>query len=75
MQISMCLSIVIILFLQPMRIKVCYWKEKTKGEYAADKFPVFFQIPAIDGYDVYGLPSEEYPGHVKVTYHFMLAFR
>lgn len=49
-----------------MRINVCYWKERTKGEYGADKFPVFFQIPAIDGYEVYGLPSEEYPGHVKV---------
>lgn len=55
--------------LRPMRIKVCYWKEKTKGDYAADKFPVFFQIPAIDCYDVYGLPSDEYPGHVKICLH------
>ncbi|XP_063415732.1 peroxisomal sarcosine oxidase-like [Mytilus trossulus] len=55
--------------LKPMRINVCYWKERTKGEYGADKFPVFFQIPAIDGYEVYGLPSEEYPGHVKICLH------
>lgn len=52
--------------LQPMRITVCYWKEKTPGEYGADRFPVFVEHPGVDNYGVYGLPSEEYPGHVKV---------
>lgn len=56
--------------LRPLRIAVCYWKEKTPGEYGADKFPVFSQHHAVDGFAVYGLPSEEYPGHVKICLHF-----
>lgn len=56
--------------LKPMRITVCYWKEKTPGEYGADRFPVFVEHPGVDNYGVYGLPSEEYPGHVKVCLHY-----
>ena len=55
---------------QPLRITVCYWKEKIPGQYAANRFPVFVQHPAVDNFGVYGLPSEEYPGHVKVIFIF-----
>jgi sarcosine oxidase/L-pipecolate oxidase len=50
-----------------LRITVCYWKEKSPGEYGADKFPVFAQHAAMGKHSIYGLPSEEYPGHVKVN--------
>lgn len=55
--------------LRPLRITVCYWKEKSPGEYGADKFPVFVQHPGIGKHSIYGLPSEEYPGHVKLCLH------
>ena len=52
---------------QPIRISVCYWKERNRAEYSLGKFPTFYQNEAIDGkYSVYGLPSMEYPGYVKV---------
>ena len=54
---------------QPIRISVCYWKEKNPGEYDLGKFPTFYQNEAIEGkFSVYGLPSMEYPGYVKVIY-------
>ena len=52
-----------------MRINVLYWKEKVPGRYGADRFPVFLQENAVDNHAVYGLPSEEYPGLVKVSVH------
>lgn len=53
-------------FLQVLRINVLYWRESVPGGYGADRFPVFLQENAVDNYAVYGLPSEEYPGLVKV---------
>lgn len=56
--------------LKPLRISVCYWKEKNPGEYDLGKFPTFYQNEAIEGkFSVYGLPSMEYPGYVKMCLH------
>lgn len=53
--------------LKPIRISVCYWKEKNPGEYGLGKFPTFYESEAVDGkYSVYGFPSMEYPGYVKM---------
>lgn len=44
-------------------------KKKHPGEYDLGKFPTFYQNEAIEGkFSVYGLPSMEYPGYVKVIY-------
>ncbi|XP_069767187.1 peroxisomal sarcosine oxidase [Narcine bancroftii] len=57
--------------LKTRRIIVCYWKEKVPGTYGISKgFPCFIRInsgPTL--HDFYGLPSNEYPGLVKVCHH------
>ena len=52
---------------QPIRISVCYWKEKVAGSHSDQKLPTFFEEKCCGGHDIYGLPSEEYPGCVKVS--------
>ncbi|XP_078278934.1 peroxisomal sarcosine oxidase [Rhinoraja longicauda] len=56
---------------QTLKITVCYWKEKIPGTYGISKgFPCFIRInndPAV--HDFFGLPSNEYPGLMKVCYH------
>lgn len=49
-------------------MKVCYWKEKIPGTYNADKrFPCFILTEGEESKcHIYGLPSLEYPGLVKV---------
>ena len=64
------------LLIQVVRVRVNYCKVKTK-EYEKDKFPCFvFEnfVKAPDGTlkDVYGLPSIEYPGMVKVITRFYI---
>ncbi|NWZ40260.1 SOX oxidase, partial [Brachypodius atriceps] len=54
--------------LQPLRIDVCYWREKQPG--SASVSPCFLtrglsQVP----HGIYGLPSIEYPGLMKVCHH------
>lgn len=53
---------------QVLRMKVCYWQEKVPGTYSADRrFPCFILIDGEESKGhVYGLPSHEYPGLVKV---------
>lgn len=53
---------------QVMRMKVCYWREKVPGTYSADKrFPCFILTEGAESEaHIYGLPSHEYPGLVKV---------
>ena len=56
---------------QPIRITVCYWRENRQNTHASDRFPCL-----IDGGEgeedmdnhSYALPSDEYPGYVKVMY-------
>ncbi|XP_064379328.1 peroxisomal sarcosine oxidase [Dromaius novaehollandiae] len=57
--------------LQPLRVHVCYWKEKVPGSYSAERpFPCFMAVGLPQApHGVYGLPSCEYPGLVKVCYH------
>ncbi|KAB5550336.1 hypothetical protein PHYPO_G00052620 [Pangasianodon hypophthalmus] len=57
--------------LQVVRINVCYWKEKVPGSYSiSNRFPCFIQMqPKEAEHDIYGLPSNEYPGLMKVCYH------
>uniref|UniRef100_A0A8C9RMZ6 Peroxisomal sarcosine oxidase n=1 Tax=Scleropages formosus TaxID=113540 RepID=A0A8C9RMZ6_SCLFO len=57
--------------LQVLKINVCYWKEKIPGTYSlASRFPSFIQL-GFEGAEseIYGLPSNEYPGLMKVCYH------
>ncbi|XP_053131228.1 peroxisomal sarcosine oxidase isoform X1 [Hemicordylus capensis] len=59
--------------LQPLRISVCYWKAKGQGHgshRSLEQFPCFLSA-GLSGHahDVYGLPSDEYPGLVKICYH------
>lgn len=57
--------------LKVVKINVCYWEEKIPGTYSVDhQFPCFIQMEPKEGeYDIYGLPSNEYPGLMKVCYH------
>ncbi|XP_071193411.1 peroxisomal sarcosine oxidase-like [Salvelinus alpinus] len=57
--------------LQVVKINVCYWKEKVPGTYdISSRFPCFVQL-GVEGsqYHFYGLPSNEYPGLMKICYH------
>lgn len=53
---------------QVQRVNVCYWREKIPGTYSADqRFPCFILNQGTEsGAPIYGLPSHEYPGLVKV---------
>ncbi|XP_048857519.1 peroxisomal sarcosine oxidase [Brienomyrus brachyistius] len=57
--------------LQVQKINVCYWREKVPGTYSVSRrFPCFIQLPSeMEKTDIYGLPSNEYPGLMKVCYH------
>ncbi|XP_055514121.1 peroxisomal sarcosine oxidase isoform X2 [Leucoraja erinacea] len=57
--------------LETLKITVCYWKEKIPGTYGISKgFPCFMRINSDpDVHEFYGLPSNEYPGLMKVCYH------
>ncbi|XP_067422010.1 peroxisomal sarcosine oxidase [Emydura macquarii macquarii] len=57
--------------LQTLRINVCYWKEKVPGAYGVSAhFPCFLAMRANQApHHIYGLPSSEYPGLMKVCYH------
>lgn len=49
-------------------MKVCYWREKVPGTYDANnRFPCFIVTEGEESeHHIYGLPSHEYPGLVKV---------
>ncbi|XP_059370357.1 peroxisomal sarcosine oxidase isoform X2 [Carassius carassius] len=53
--------------LKVVKINVCYWKEKIPGTYSVGQsFPCFIEMEPKEGeYDIYGLPSNEYPGLMK----------
>ncbi|KAL8614495.1 hypothetical protein ACOMHN_067234 [Nucella lapillus] len=52
------------------RVTVMYWKEKEENMHSADRFPCFINGMEDEGGDhIYGLPSDEYPGFVKVCLH------
>uniref|UniRef100_A0A8C8S3Z1 Peroxisomal sarcosine oxidase n=1 Tax=Pelusios castaneus TaxID=367368 RepID=A0A8C8S3Z1_9SAUR len=57
--------------LQTLRINVCYWQEKVPGAYGVSAhFPCLLAIRANQAsHHIYGLPSNEYPGLVKICYH------
>ncbi|XP_072312309.1 peroxisomal sarcosine oxidase [Eucyclogobius newberryi] len=57
--------------LEVVKINVCYWKEKTPGTYnVKNRFPCFLLTEGEQGEDhIYGLPSNEYPGLVKICLH------
>lgn len=52
-----------------LRINVCYWRENVPGSYGVSQaFPCFLGLdlgPA--PHHIYGLPSREYPGLMKVS--------
>nr|XP_040050320.1 peroxisomal sarcosine oxidase isoform X3 [Gasterosteus aculeatus aculeatus]XP_040050330.1 peroxisomal sarcosine oxidase isoform X3 [Gasterosteus aculeatus aculeatus]XP_040050339.1 peroxisomal sarcosine oxidase isoform X3 [Gasterosteus aculeatus aculeatus] len=50
-----------------VKINVCYWKEKVPGSYnVKQRFPCFLLTEFEETKDIYGLPSNEYPGLMKV---------
>lgn len=57
--------------LEVVKINVCYWKEKTPGLYnVKNRFPCFVLTSAEESdVHIYGLPSNEYPGLVKICLH------
>ncbi|MGH0183535.1 UNVERIFIED_CONTAM: hypothetical protein FKN15_012352 [Acipenser sinensis] len=57
--------------LQVLRINVCYWKERIPGTYGIGRlFPCFIGVRQHGAkHDIYGLPSNEYPGLMKICYH------
>ncbi|NXN62291.1 SOX oxidase, partial [Rynchops niger] len=57
--------------LQPLRIDVCYWREKEPGSSSAGRAGPCFMAVGLNQapHGIYGLPALEYPGLVKVCYH------
>ncbi|XP_028275355.1 peroxisomal sarcosine oxidase [Parambassis ranga] len=57
--------------LEVVKINVCYWKEKVPGTYDVKRrFPCFLLTEGEESsQNIYGLPSNEYPGLMKVCYH------
>ncbi|XP_056230836.1 peroxisomal sarcosine oxidase [Seriola aureovittata] len=57
--------------LEVVKINVCYWKEKVPGSYDVKRrFPCFLLTEGEEADEhIYGLPSNEYPGLVKICYH------
>ncbi|XP_049432770.1 peroxisomal sarcosine oxidase [Epinephelus fuscoguttatus] len=57
--------------LEVVKINVCYWKEKVPGSYnVKQRFPCFLTTEGKEAKEhIYGLPSNEYPGLVKICYH------
>ncbi|KAM6296588.1 peroxisomal sarcosine oxidase [Aegotheles albertisi] len=57
--------------LQPLRIDVCYWREKEPGTHSVGRAsPCFITLGLSQApHGIYGLPSLEYPGLVKVCHH------
>nr|XP_018667308.1 peroxisomal sarcosine oxidase-like isoform X4 [Ciona intestinalis] len=55
--------------LQPVRVITYYWREKTVGKYSIhNNFPPFMVYFGV--YHVYSTPSYEYPGLIKICYHY-----
>ncbi|NXF34392.1 SOX oxidase, partial [Nyctibius bracteatus] len=57
--------------LQPLRIDVCYWREKEPGTPSVGTTGPCFMAMGLPQapHGIYGLPALEYPGLVKVCYH------
>ncbi|KAL7399989.1 hypothetical protein ABVT39_004952 [Epinephelus coioides] len=57
--------------LEVVKINVCYWKEKVPGSYnVKQRFPCFVTTEGKEAKEhIYGLPSNEYPGLMKICYH------
>ncbi|KAF1394368.1 hypothetical protein PFLUV_G00026410 [Perca fluviatilis] len=57
--------------LKVVKINVCYWREKVPGSYnVKQRFPCFLLTEGEESKEnIYGLPSNEYPGLVKICYH------
>ncbi|NXS13197.1 SOX oxidase, partial [Neodrepanis coruscans] len=57
--------------LQPLRIDVCYWREKQPGSTSTDSVSPCFLTEGLSQapHGIYGLPSIEYPGMIKVCHH------
>jgi len=54
--------------LEADRVTTYYWKEKKEGIYSRfQNFPPFMTY--CEKYHVYSIPSDDYPGYLKVCYH------
>ncbi|XP_076453157.1 peroxisomal sarcosine oxidase-like [Babylonia areolata] len=55
---------------RPTRVTVMYWQETKEGSHASDRFPCLIDGGEEEGgHHIYSLPSDEYPGYVKVCLH------
>ncbi|XP_041850505.1 peroxisomal sarcosine oxidase [Melanotaenia boesemani] len=56
--------------LEVVKINVCYWREKVPGSYDVKRrFPCFILTEGEESKEhIYGLPSNEYPGMMKICY-------
>uniref|UniRef100_A0A8C5W7E6 Peroxisomal sarcosine oxidase n=1 Tax=Leptobrachium leishanense TaxID=445787 RepID=A0A8C5W7E6_9ANUR len=57
--------------LKTLRINVCYWKEKFPGKSDILTNAPLFLAGGLNGveHEIYGLPSQEYPGLIKICLH------
>ncbi|XP_046361539.2 peroxisomal sarcosine oxidase-like isoform X1 [Haliotis rufescens] len=51
------------------RVTVCYCKELHPGSHSAQQLPCFIEHSGSPPYDIWGLPSYEYPGYAKIALH------
>ncbi|KAK0069000.1 peroxisomal sarcosine oxidase [Biomphalaria pfeifferi] len=65
---KLCMSLKLQVFLKPLRSLVLYWKvnEEFINLYDPDSFPCFIDSRTSDDVHMYGFPSLEYPGMVKI---------
>ncbi|XP_033181413.1 peroxisomal sarcosine oxidase [Mastacembelus armatus] len=57
--------------LEVVKINVCYWREKVPRSHGTnERFPCFILTEGKESKEhIYGVPSDEYPGLVKICYH------
>ncbi|KAM9853131.1 peroxisomal sarcosine oxidase [Aulostomus maculatus] len=57
--------------LEVVKINVCYWAEREPGSYNVKRrFPCFIVTEGEESKEhIYGLPSDDYPGLMKICYH------
>lgn len=60
--------IFLILRFKPLKITVCYWRDKHGHDFSVENFPTFTVDGAAGKHHIYGLPADEYQGLVKVSY-------
>lgn len=53
------------IYFQPQAVRVCYWQAKEPEKFTPDTFPCLI-VTSPEGDELYGMPTIEYPGMIKV---------